>query len=140
MVSSNYLTYNLAPGSANRQELMTGQRITSVRFTEKESEYLMTRRLARVATVSSSAEPHVVPVAYEFDGQYIYFGGWNLAKSRKFRNLQMNNRVAIVIDDVASLERWSPRGIEIRGTAEPVQCDGGICLKITPLKKVSWGI
>ena len=119
---------------------MTRQRSASVKFTEKESEYLMTQRLARVATVSPSGQPHVVPIVYEFDGQFIYFSGWNIVRSVKFRNLQMNNKVAIIIDDIASKDRWSPRGIEIRGTAEPIYCDGGICLKITPLKKASWGL
>ncbi len=120
---------------------MAGQNeSTTVTFTEDENEYLMTQRLARVATVSSSGEPHVVPVVYEFDGQYIYFGGWNLTKSVKFRNLQMNNKVAIVVDDIALQDRWSPRGIEIRGTVAPVYCKDGTCLRITPLKKASWGL
>jgi pyridoxamine 5'-phosphate oxidase family protein len=143
LVASNYQTYNHGPPTAYRQEEeedMTGQRTASVRFTEKESEYLMTQRLARVATVSPSSQPHVVPITYEFDGNYIYFSGWNISKSLKFRNLQMNNKVAIVVDDIATQDRWSPRGIEIRGTAEPIQCDGGVCLKITPLRKTSWGI
>jgi pyridoxamine 5'-phosphate oxidase family protein len=139
LVASNYLIYNHGRPTADRQK-MTAQRITSVTFTENESEYLMSQRLARVATVSPSNEPHVVPITYEFDGKYIYFSGWNISKSLKFRNLQMNNKVAIVVDDLASHDRWSPRGIEIKGTAEPVHSDGGTCLKITPLKKASWGI
>jgi pyridoxamine 5'-phosphate oxidase family protein len=139
-VAKDYQTYIPEPAAEKRQERMTRQRSTSVRFTEKESEYLMTQRLARVATVSPSGQPHVVPIVYEFDGQFIYFSGWNIARSVKFRNLQMNNKIAIVVDDLASHDRWSPRGIEIKGTAEPVHSDGGTCLKITPLKKASWGI
>jgi len=141
LVATNYQIYMPDHFLPDREASMAGQEESAaVKFTEDESEYLMTQRLARLATVSPSGEPHVVPVVYEFDGQYIYFSGWNLTKSVKFRNLQMNNRVAIVVDDVALRDRWSPRGIEIRGTAEPVHCSGGTCLKITPLKKASWGL
>ncbi len=140
LVANDYQIYKHGHTVENRRENMVRQKITSVKFTDKESEYLMTQRLARLATVSPSEQPHVVPIVYEFDGQFIYFSGWNIVKSLKFRNLQMNNKVAIVVDDIASNDRWSPRGIEVRGTAEPVHCDGGTCLKVTPLKKASWGI
>ena len=71
-------------------------------FTEKEAEYLQGNRLGRLAISSTrNNEPHVVPVAYEFDGNYIYFGGWNLEKSLKLRNIKNNNNVEIVIDDLA---------------------------------------
>lgn len=112
-------------------------------FTEGETEYLQGNRLGRLATSSThnnKNEPHVVPVAYEFDGNYIYFGGWNLEKSLKFRNIRSNNNVAIVIDDLASINPWRPRGIEIRGTAEIQENEDGRYVKITPKQKVSWGL
>jgi len=112
----------------------------AVKFNEVEAEYLAEQRLGRVATVSSAREPHVVPVAYEFDGSYIYFSGWNLARSRKFRNILDNNRVAFVVDDFASTNPWRPRGIEVRGVAEKMDCDGTLCVRIVPLRKVSWGL
>jgi len=110
------------------------------KFTEKEAKFLTEQRLGRVATVSPGMEPHVVPVVFEFDGTYIYFGGWNLAKSLKFRNIMMNNRVAFVVDDVVSTRPWRPRGLEVRGIAEKVECEGAVCVRITPLRKVSWGL
>ena len=102
--------------------------------------YLMKRRIGRLATVSPEREPHVVPIAYEFDGQYFYFCGWNLEKSLKFRHLQRNSVVALVVDDFAPGDRFTPRGIEIRGLAEPGREGGRPYVRITPLKKVSWGI
>ena len=46
-------------------------------FTEKEKEYIKSQRLARMATVSSgstsdiaSNQPDVVPVGFDFDGEY----------------------------------------------------------------------
>lgn len=80
-----------------------------------------------------------MPVAYEFDGSYIYFSGYNLKRSLKFRNIQGNRQVAFVVDDVRSTDAWSPSGIEIRGIAEPVLRDGYLYVKITPAAKASWG-
>ncbi len=119
---------------------MAQQQTEAVRFTERETKYLMEKQLGRVATVSSEAQPHVVPIVYEFDGRYIYFSGWNIKKSLKFRNIQRNNRVALVVDDLAPVDRWAPRGIEIRGVAEAIEKDGYLYVRITPLRKVSWGL
>ena len=43
-----------------------------------------------------------------------------MATSRKFRNIAANGRVAFVIDDVASVDPWQPRFLEIRGHAEAI--------------------
>jgi len=113
----------------------------SVKFTEKEAEYLVEQRLGRIATASPDLEPHVVPVGFEFDGSYIYFGGWSLGRTLKFRNIMRNNKVAFVVDDLVSMRPWRVRGIEIRGIAEKVECEEGrVCVRITPTRKVSWGL
>lgn len=109
-------------------------------FKETESQYLMEQRLGRLATVSPDGQPHVVPITYEFDGRYLYFSGWNLRISLKFRNIKRNSRVALVVDDLAYTDRRTPRGIEVRGIAEAVEKDGYLYVRITPLRKVSWGI
>ena len=110
-------------------------------FTEAEAEYMAENFIGRVATVSPSGQPHVVPVSYRFDGSTITFGGWNLAKSLKFRNLSANARVAFVVDDIVSAKPWKVRGVEVRGRAEPVVSDGGVSMvKIIPLNIRSWGL
>ena len=109
----------------------------AVRFSEKESTCLKEQRLGRIATVSSNMQPHVVPVAFEFDGSYLYFGGWNLKNSLKFRNILQNNKVAFVVDDLVSVNPWTPRGVEIKGIAEILR--GKDYVKIVPFKKSSWG-
>ncbi len=78
--------------------------IDSMEFNEKESTFLKKQQLGRIATVSSSIQPHVVPVAFEFDGKYIYFGGWNLKNSLKFKNILQNNKMAFVVDDLISVK------------------------------------
>jgi len=123
-------------------------------FSQKETEYLRSQRLARIGTASSttggSIQPDVVPVGFDFDGQYFYVSGMNLIKSTKYKNVQKNPKVALVIDDLNSVNPWEPRGIRVYGTADIVTRQGGymqqtdhpsaMYIRIKPLKKWSWGI
>jgi pyridoxamine 5'-phosphate oxidase family protein len=123
--------------------MINDERITNagVAFTEAEAEYLAENFLGRVATSSASGQPHVVPVGYRFDGTTITFGGWNLTRSLKFKNLMANQRVAFVVDDLVSTRPWKARGVEIRGTAKPVVSEDGVTvISITPLNIRSWGL
>jgi pyridoxamine 5'-phosphate oxidase family protein len=120
-------------------------------FTEKEIEYLRGQRLGRLATVSGNL-PHIVPVGFRVDDEArtIEIGGHGLSKSKKWRDLQANPLVAFVVDDLASVNPWTPRGIEIRGHAE-LHDEGGeqrfggagwdsAWFGIVPQRIVSWGI
>jgi pyridoxamine 5'-phosphate oxidase family protein len=127
-------------------------------FSQKEMDYLNSQRLARIATAaaspsseeSCSVQPDVVPVGYDFDGDFFYVGGMNLLKSTKYKNVLHNNKVAIVIDDLKSVDPWDPRGMKIYGTADIVIRQGGYMdrtghsnpqyIRISPKKKWSWGI
>lgn len=117
-------------------------------FTEKELEYLRSQRLARLATSDSRGAPHVVPLGFRVsnDGGAIEVGGRSFGTTKKFRDMQANPRVAIVIDDLASVTPWKPRGIEVRGTAVLQDGGGGPVpsdepwARITPERIVSWGI
>jgi pyridoxamine 5'-phosphate oxidase family protein len=113
-----------------------------ITFTEGERQFLKQSRLARLATSSPSGQPHVVPVGFEFDGKYFYVGGYNLTESLKYRNIQKNNKVALVVDDLVSTNPWTPRFLLVRGTAEIVRerkSDGSqdVYIKITPVVKRS---
>ncbi len=112
-------------------------------FNQKEVKFLKESKLARLATVSPSGQPHVVPIGFEFDGEFFYFGGYRLTKSLKLKNIQRNNKVGLVVDDLVSINPWTPRFIIIRGTAEiltekaPGSIDENTSVKITPLVKRS---
>ena len=94
-------------------------------FSDQEVAYLHSQRLARLATVAPDGQPDVVPVGFEFDGRYLYVGGMAPARTRKFRNVQAGTpKVALVVDDLASVTPWSPRYLRIYGTAELVQRPG----------------
>jgi pyridoxamine 5'-phosphate oxidase family protein len=45
-------------------------------------------------------------------------GGMNILKSTKDKNILKNDKVAIVIDNLKSVDPWDPRGIKIYGTAD----------------------
>ena len=45
-------------------------------------------------------------------------GAGNMAGSKKFRDARRSPDVAVVVDDLASVDPWRPRAIEIRGRAE----------------------
>lgn len=117
-------------------------------YSEPETQYLKTQRLARIATVSRGGRPDVVPVAFEYDGAYFYVGSHSqdiFRRTRKYLNVKNgNNRIAIVIDDLESVEPWRPRGIKVYGTADVVERKGmfgeGKYLRITPSVSWSWGI
>jgi len=114
---------------------------SAARFSEAEAEYLAENFLGRVATSSPSGQPHVVPVSYRFDGSTITFGGWNITRSLKYRNLMANRKVAFVVDDIVSTSPWKVRGVEVRGTAEPVISEDDVTMiRIIPLNIRSWGM
>jgi pyridoxamine 5'-phosphate oxidase family protein len=120
-------------------------------FSEKEIEYLKSQRLARLATSGAEGAPHVVPVGFRVSEarDAIEVGGHGFRASKKYRDMQANARVAIVVDDLASVNPWTPRGIEVRGTAE-IHDTGGTAkfgpgwdeawVRIVPQRVNSWGI
>ncbi len=95
-------------------------------FTSAEIAYLQSQRLARIATVGPEAQPHVVPVSFRYNPEHdtIDVGGHGFAQRKKYRDVQRNPRVAIVIDDLASIDPWRPRMIEVRGNAEVLPSGG----------------
>jgi pyridoxamine 5'-phosphate oxidase family protein len=119
-------------------------------FTPAEIDYMKSQRLCRLATVGSNHQPHVVPVAFRYnpDLDTIDIGGHDFARRKKFRDVQRNPKVALVIDDIASVNPWVVRGIEIRGEAEILNTGGKDILtsfdaemfRIKPKRVVSWGI
>jgi pyridoxamine 5'-phosphate oxidase family protein len=121
---------------------MTARTGTTV-FTAAETAYLTggERRLGRVATVGPDGTPHVVPVGWRLDadGDAIEVGGHELQATKKFRDVRRSGRAAIVIDDLASVTPWRPRGIEVRGRAEAVAGPPAV-IRIHPERIVSWGL
>ncbi|GAB3417976.1 PNPOx family protein [Flindersiella endophytica] len=118
---------------------------TSEIFTQAELDYLATQPLGRLATVSPDGQVQNSPVNFFLDAGSIVIGGHGLGGSKKFRNVQAGSSVSFVVDDVATVDPWSPRGIEVRGTAvaltdhePPVPFFSREIIRITPTKIISW--
>jgi pyridoxamine 5'-phosphate oxidase family protein len=117
-------------------------------FTPEEVAYLRSQPLARLVTVANDGQPDVVPVAFEFDGTAFWVGGSgrSVLTTRKFRNVAGGaNKVALVVDDLVSLDPFIARGVRIYGRAsEPVERVGlvgpGIYVLITPTISWSWNL
>ena len=117
-------------------------------FNEQELEYLRSQLLARVATATKRGRPNVAPVGFEFDGRFFYIGSIKqeiLRSTPRYRNIKSGNRrVALVIDDMASVDPWKPRGIRVNGEGDIVTREGefgkGEYIRIEPRVSWSWGI
>jgi pyridoxamine 5'-phosphate oxidase family protein len=111
-------------------------------FTDAEIDYLASQRLGRLATVAPDGTVQNSPVGFRVDADrgVINIGGWNLAQSRKFRNLATNPNVAFVVDDIVSLDPWTVRCLEIRGRGEAVHDEAGDVIRIHPRRIIGWGL
>ncbi|MFB9319262.1 PPOX class F420-dependent oxidoreductase [Cryptosporangium minutisporangium] len=118
-------------------------------FTDAERTYLSSQRLGRLATVDADGMPQNSPVGFRVDPESgtIDISGWKMGASRKFRNVQRGSGVALVVDDIASVDPWRVRGVEIRGVAEALTDQprtndyvSGEVIRIHPRWIFSWGI
>ncbi len=111
--------------------------------------YLDTQRLGRLATVDRHGAPQNNPVGFRYNPELgtVDIGGRNMGASRKYRNLADNPHVAFVVDDIASVQPWRVRCVEIRGRAEtlldqPAQIPGftSEIIRIHPERVISFGL
>lgn len=111
-------------------------------FTEVELAYLTGgRQLGRIATVGADGTPHVVPVGWIYNAatDTIDIAGRDLTETKKYRDAARSGRAAIVIDDLASVDPWRPRAVEVRGRAEAIALPTPL-IRIHPERIVSWGL
>jgi pyridoxamine 5'-phosphate oxidase family protein len=122
---------------------------TTMSLTQIEIDYLAGQPLGRLATVQPNGTLQNNPVGFRYnpDTGTIDIGGYNMAASRKFRNLAENNQVAFVVDDIVSTNPWRVRCLEIRGIAEAIdpasdpttKIDAPI-IRIHPRRIISFGL
>lgn len=117
-------------------------------FNDAELTYMRTQPLARIATLDTSGQPDVVPVAFEFDGTFIWVGGSgeSVLGTRKFRNIRAGcQKIALVVDDMVSFDPFVARGVRVYGNVEqPFERVGmvgpGVFMRITPVVSWSWNM
>lgn len=82
-------------------------------------EILSRPTLARLATASpGTLQPHVVPLWFYWDGECLWMSGFR--STRKFRELQLNLRCAVVVDGGGPPPEEAPPtwGVLLEGEAE----------------------
>jgi pyridoxamine 5'-phosphate oxidase family protein len=95
-------------------------------FTPQEIAYLQSQMLGRLATVGADGDPHVIPVGFRYNPELdtIDIGGHGIARSKKYRDVARSGRAAFVVDDLASVDPWTPRMLSVRGRAEALPSGG----------------
>jgi pyridoxamine 5'-phosphate oxidase family protein len=120
-------------------------------FTEAEVEFLESLRLCRIATAHPRGSIQNNPVVYWYNKETdtIDIGGRALGTTQKFKNIQDNGKVSIVIDEVVSRTPWRVRGLEVRGRGEALTDQlipphleflSPELIRIHPRRILSWGI
>jgi pyridoxamine 5'-phosphate oxidase family protein len=118
-------------------------------LTQTEIGYLAGQPIGRLATVQPDGTLQNNPVGFHYnpDTATIDIGGYNLAASRKFRNVAANGQVAFVVDDIVSTSPWRVRCLEIRGVAEaidpaadPAAAVDAPIIRIHPRRIISFGL
>jgi pyridoxamine 5'-phosphate oxidase family protein len=122
---------------------------TSIALTDLERAYLQSQPLGRLATVDADGAPQNNPIGVFLDEETgdLIIGGFAMGATRKFRNVQSNPKVALVIDDLVSRDPWTVRGLEIRGAAvaltdvdPPAPFMSREVIRIAPTWVASWGL
>jgi len=109
-------------------------------YTEAEITYLRSQPLMRFATASPSGRPDVAPVVFGLDGDDIVSAGFDIGSTVRYRNIRENPRATLVIDDLASVDPWRPRGVKIIGGASIERHGDGERFRISPDVIISWAI
>lgn len=121
----------------------------ALNLSEAELNYLNSQRLGRLATVDPTGQPQNNPVGFflNHDLGVIDIGGGRMGRTKKFRNVRRHPQVSFVVDDLASLQPWHVRGVEIRGRAEaltdwqpPFPYYSHEAIRIYPERVISWGL
>jgi pyridoxamine 5'-phosphate oxidase family protein len=122
---------------------------SKITLTDAERAYVQGQPLGRLATVDANGAPQNNPVGVFLDeetGDFV-IGGHAMGASRKFRNVRANPQVALVVDDIVSMEPWTVRGVEVRGTAvalsdvdPPLPFMSREVIRVTANWITSWGL
>jgi pyridoxamine 5'-phosphate oxidase family protein len=118
-------------------------------LTPQERAYLATQPLGRLATVAPDGQPQNNPVGYAYNEVTgtIDIGGRTMGSTRKFANVAATGVAALVVDDLASRDPWTVRGVEIRGRAVALSGQppassyaSGEIIRLYPSRVITWGL
>ncbi|MBI4306308.1 MAG: TIGR03668 family PPOX class F420-dependent oxidoreductase [Chloroflexi bacterium] len=90
-------------------------------LTPEQRAFIDSQPVARLATADARGEPHVVPICFSRDGDFIYTAVDRKPKRttnlKRLRNIEETGRAAVLFDHYA--EDWARLGwVQVRGEAE----------------------
>ncbi|MGH9129969.1 MAG: PPOX class F420-dependent oxidoreductase [Acidimicrobiales bacterium] len=119
-------------------------------FSKAELAYMSSERLGRLGTLTPGGTLQNSPVGFSVNPETgtIDIGGWNMASSAKFHNVAATGEVAFVVDDIASVDPWVVRCLEVRGRAEALRAQPSAAqpgqnddiIRVHPRRIISWGL
>ncbi len=81
------------------------------------NEFLSKTLIARIATTDEQGRPHVVPVWYGWDGEFLWISAYS--STHKVRNIEQNPWVSVVIDKTTT--HLDNQAVVLEGKAELVR-------------------
>jgi pyridoxamine 5'-phosphate oxidase family protein len=89
-------------------------------FTSAEVRFLARQTRGHLATLGPNGTPQVKPLGFSCNATLgtIDITGFNMGRSAKYRNVQVNPIVAFVVDEVTEESMEGAHFLEIRGVAE----------------------
>jgi pyridoxamine 5'-phosphate oxidase family protein len=89
-------------------------------FTSAEVRFLARQTRGHLATLGPKETPQVKPLGFSYNATLgtIDITGFNMSRSAKYRNVQVNPIVAFVVDEVTEESMEGAHFLEIRGVAE----------------------
>lgn len=129
-----------------------------LQFTTKETAFLRSSEVCRLATVSKDGRPQVTPVVYAMDGtSFVIAVDYG---TKKLRNIRENSNVALVVDKLRPTRAVTVEGVcEVYERGQEYLRLLGLLmekfesyrknpwgegespiLRVSPKKRVSWGL
>ncbi len=89
-------------------------------LTDAEQRFLTSQPLGHLSTIGPDGVPQVKPLSFTYNPALgtIDIAGYAMASSAKYRNIQLNPRVAFVVDEMTEPTMQGAHFLEIRGVAE----------------------
>jgi pyridoxamine 5'-phosphate oxidase family protein len=121
--------------------------VGAMTLTKVEQAFLNRMPRGHLSTIGPDGAPQVKPLGFSYNAALgtIDIAGFNMGKSAKYRNIQLNPRVAFVVDEVTEPTMEGSHFLEIRGIAETAtgKADGHLAaeiIRIHPQRVLSWNV
>jgi pyridoxamine 5'-phosphate oxidase family protein len=118
-------------------------------LTDAEQRFLARQPLGHLATIGPDGTPQVKPLGFTWNAALgtIDIAGFNMGASAKYRNVQANPRVALVVDEMTEASLEGAHFLEIRGVAETVtgraSADGHLAaeiIRVHPRRVIAYNV